>query len=196
MAEPSVQTLISPAPDSNINTLQSEENLQIETSSPRAHGNNEELSHDLHTIRNFIHKIITFLQEFLTSLNETGDTNTSPHITEQKINRRSTHSNSKETSNHHLLHDIHTAIETIAKQHDKTSQNYHPRSTKTLPQSLPQQIHNLQQQIYKLYRLQTNHEEPPRNFHRNPETRTCFWCEKYSHVAKFCRSKPLSKNKK
>jgi len=138
VAEPSVQTLISPAHDSHMNTLQSEENLQIETSSPRAHGNNEELSHDLHTVRNFIHKIITLLQEFLTSLNEKGDTNTSPHITEQKINRRPTHSNSKETSNHHLLHDIHTAIETIAKQHqfqkhDKTSQNYHLRLRSTVP---------------------------------------------------------------
>ena len=201
VAEPSVQTLISPAPDSNINTLQSEENLQIETSSPRAHGNNEELSHDLLTVRNFIHKIITLSQEFLTSLNEKEDTNTSPHIMEQKINRRPTHSNSKETLNHHLLHDIYTAIETIAKQHqfqkhDKTSQNYHLRSTETLPQSLPQQIQNLQQQVNKLHRLQTNHEEPPRNFHRKPESRTCFRCAKYGHVAKFCRSKPLLQNKK
>jgi len=198
VAEPSVQTLISPAHDNNTNTLQSEENLQIETSSPRTHGNNEELSHDLHTVRNFIHKIITLSQEFLTSLNEKGDTNTSPNIMEQKINRRPTHSNSKETSNHHLLHDIHTAIETIAKQHqfqkhDKTSQNHHLRSTETLPQSLLQQIHNLQQQVNKLHRLQTNHEEPPRNFHRKPETRTCFRCAHYGHVAKFCRSKPLSK---
>jgi len=82
VAEPSVQTLISHAHDSHMNTLQSEENLQIEISSPRAHGNNEELSHDLHTVRNFIHKIITLSQELLTSLNEKGDTNTSPLIME------------------------------------------------------------------------------------------------------------------
>jgi len=198
VAAPSVQTLNSPAHGSNMNTLQSEETQQIETSSLRAHGNNEELSHDLLTVRNFIHKIITLSQEFLTSLNEKGDTNTSPHIMEQKINRRPTHSNSKETLNHHLLHDIYTALETVAKQHqfhkhDKTLQNYHLRSKETLPQSLPQQIHNLQQQINKLHRLQTNQEEPPRNFHRKPETRTCFRCAKYGHVAKFCRSRPLSK---
>ena len=137
------------------------------------------------------------LQEFLTSLNEKGDTNTSPHIMEQKINRRPTHSNSKETLNHHLLHDIHTAIETIAKQHqlqDKKSYKNYPQSIEKIP--LSQQIHNIQQQVNKLHRLQTNHEEPPRNFHRKPETRTCFRCAKYGHVAKFCRSKPLLQNKK
>ena len=73
VAAPSVQTLNSPAHGSNMNTLQSEETQQIETSSLRAHGNNEELSHDLLTVRNFIHKIITLSQEFLTSLNEKGD---------------------------------------------------------------------------------------------------------------------------
>ena len=58
-AEPSAQMLTSHTQDGIINLPQPEQNSQIETSSLRAHGNNEELSHDLHTVRNFIHKIIT-----------------------------------------------------------------------------------------------------------------------------------------
>jgi len=198
--DPSVITITSPAPDDNTNKLHPEESLQIETSSPRAQGNNEKLSHYLLTARNFIQRIITLSQEFLTSLNEKGDTNTSPHIMKQNIIRR-THSNTKESLYHHLLHDIYTAINTVAKQHqfqkhDKTSQNYHLQSTETLPQSLPQQIQNLQQQVNKLHRLRTNHEEPPRNFHHQPETRTCFRCAKYGHVAKFCRSNLLLQTQK
>ena len=189
--------LTSHTQDGIINLPQPEQNSQIETSSLRAHGNNEELSHDLHTVRNFIHKIITFLQEFLTSLNEKGETNISPHLTTQQIGRRLSHSNPKEMSNYHLLQEIHDAIETSAKQHqvhkyDTTPQNYNPRSNATLHRSLMQQIHNLQHQVGKLHRLQTSQEAPQRNSHRNPETRTCFRCAKFGHVAKFCRSKLLS----
>jgi len=195
VAKPSAQTLTSHAHDSIMNTPQQEENLQMETSSPRAHENSEEPSHDLSTVRNFIYTIITLLQEFLTSLNEKGDTNTPPHITKQKTNRQPKHSNSKETSNHHLLHEIYKATEIIAKQHqfqahDKTSQNNHPRSTETLPQSLPQQIHNLQQQIGKIHRFQTS-QRSQQNSHRKPETRSCYRCGKHGHVARFCRSWPL-----
>jgi len=85
VTEPSLQTLISPAKDNNKNTLQSEENLPTETSTLRAHENNDELSHNLHTIRNFLHMIITLSQDFLTSLNKKEDTNTSLQSTTTEV---------------------------------------------------------------------------------------------------------------
>jgi len=198
VAEPSAQTLISHAHDSIMNPLQPEENSQMETPSPRTHENNEEPSHDLSTVRNFVYTMITLLQEFLKSSDEQGDTNRPLRIMTQTTSRRPEHNNSKETSNHHLLHELYKAIEIIAKRHqfqphDKKSQNDHPQSTETLPKSLIQQIHNLQQQVEKLHRLPTSQEAPQRNSHRKPETRSCFHCGKYGHVAKFCRSRPLPK---
>ena len=158
VAEPSAQMLTSHTQDDIGNLPQPDENSQIQTS-PRAHENNEKLSHDLHTVRNFIHKIITLLQEFLTSLNEKEETNISPHITTYQIDRPLSHSHPEEMSKDHLLQEIHDAIETSAKQHqvhkcDTTPQNYNPRSNPILHRSLMQQIHNLQQQIGKLHRLQ------------------------------------------
>jgi len=46
VAEPSAQMLTSHTQDDISNLPQPEENSQIETSSPRAHGNNEEPSYD------------------------------------------------------------------------------------------------------------------------------------------------------
>ena len=60
-AEPSAQTLTLHAQDGIMNPPQPEENSQMETSSPRTHENNEEPSYDLHTVRNFLYKIITLL---------------------------------------------------------------------------------------------------------------------------------------
>jgi len=81
LTEPSPNTLISPATDNNMNTLQSEEKLPTKTLALRAHENKDELSYNLHTVRNFVHKIIILSQDFLTSLKEKGDTNTSPQNT-------------------------------------------------------------------------------------------------------------------
>jgi len=67
VAEPSAQTLTSHAHDSIMNPPQPEDNSQMETSSPRTHENNDESSHDLYTVRNFVYTIITLLQEFLKS---------------------------------------------------------------------------------------------------------------------------------
>ena len=74
-AEQSAQTLNSHTQDDITNPPQLEENSQMQTSSPRAHEENEDPSYDLHTVTNFIHKIITLLQEFLISLNESENTN-------------------------------------------------------------------------------------------------------------------------
>jgi len=81
LTEPSPNTLISPATDNNMNTLQSEEKLPTKTLALRAHENKDELSYNPHTIRKFAHKIIILSQDFLTSLKEKGDTNTSPQNT-------------------------------------------------------------------------------------------------------------------
>ena len=197
VAEPSAQRLTSHTQDDISNLPQPEEISQIETSSPRAHENNEKLFHDLQTVRNFIHKITTLLQEFLTSLNEKEETNISPHITTQQADKPLSHSHPEEMSKYHLPQEIHDAIETSAKQpqdhkYDTTPQYYNPRSNPILHKSLMQQVHNLQKQIGKLHRLQTTQEAPQRNSHRKPETRICFRCAKSGHVAKFCRSKLLS----
>jgi len=193
-AEQSAQTLTSHTQDDITNPPQLEENSQMQTSSPRAREDNEEPSYDLHTVTNFIHKIITLLQEFLISLNESEDTNKPLRIMKQTTNEQPKHSNSKETSYHHLSHKLHKAVEFITKQHqlqDKKSYKNYPQSIERIP--LSQQIHNLQQQVGKLHRLQISQEGPQRNSHRKPETRTCFRCEKYGHVAKYCRSRPLPK---
>jgi len=197
-AEPSAQTLTSHAQDGNMNPPQPEENSQMETSSPRTHENNEEPSYDLHTVRNFIYKIITLLQQFLTSSDEKGDKNTTQCITKQKTIGQQKHNNSKETPYHQLPCELHKAIELITKQHqfqlhDKKSHKNHPQSTETIPQSLSQQLHNLQQQVGKIHRLQTSQEKSQRHSPRKPETRSCYRCGKYGHVAQNCRSRPLPK---
>jgi len=137
-AEQSAQTLNSHTQDDITNPPQPEENSQMQTSSPRAHEENEDPSYDLHNVTNFIHKRITLLQEFLISLNESEDTNKPLRIMKQKTNGQSKHSNSKETSYHRLPHKLHKAMEFITKQHqlqDKKSYKNYPQSIERIPLS-------------------------------------------------------------
>jgi len=114
-----------------MNPPQSEETPHMETLSPRSHENIEEPSNDLQTVRNFIHKIITLSQEFLTPLNESEDTNKPLRIMKQTTNGQPKHSNSKETSYHHLPCKLHKATKTIEKKQQSQPQDQQSQKSKT-----------------------------------------------------------------
>jgi len=198
MAELSALTLTSQEHDSILNTPQPEDNQQRNTPSPQTHEHNEGPSYDLFPVRNLVSTIITLLQEFLKSSDEKGDTNTTPRITKQKTIGRQTHNNSNEMLNQQLLCELHKVIDLTTNQrrfplHDNKSHPNSPQSTETIFQSISQQLYNLQQQVGQLHFLQMSQEKPHRHKSHKPETRACFRCEKIGHVAKFCRTKPLSK---
>ena len=82
-----------------MNPLQSEETSPMDISSSRVYEKNEELlPNDLHIAQNFIHSLIKLSQEFLTSLDEKEDTNTTLSTMKQNTNEQPKHCNSKETS--------------------------------------------------------------------------------------------------
>jgi len=191
-AETSSQTLISHAQDSIMNPPQSEETSPVDISSPRVYENNEESTNDLLIVKTFIHSLIKLSQEFLISLDEKEDTNTTLSTMKLKTNEQPKYRHSKETSYHQFLRELLNTIHTMKKQQDSPQQDKKlhitpPQSTHKLQQSLPQQIHNLQKQVEKIYRLQTSQEGRQRNSKRKPETRKCYRCSTYGHIAKNCR---------
>ena len=96
---------------------------------------------------------------------------------------------------HQLLCELHKVMDLTTNQrrfqlHDTKSHPNSPQSTETISQSISQQLYNLQQQVRQIHLIQMSQEKPQRHKPHKPETRVCFRCEQYGHVAKYCRSRP------
>jgi len=114
VTEPKVQTLITSTLESNMTKIPSEENPQIKIPPLQANEDNAQPSYDLSTARNFVSTIITLLQEFLKSSDETGETNTPAQSATQigilatniqtHQNKSTVNNNSPDSHNKHVKH--------------------------------------------------------------------------------------------
>jgi len=218
MTEQSAQTLSSQEHNSITNTSQPEENLQRTTPSPQAHENNDETSSDLSTVKNLVSTIITLSHEFLTSLNEKGDTTTFPYIIEQKIKdlitdtpvptlpekfrfigKKSTmptmHTKDVKSPNDPII--LNTVTQpTPTKETNEPAQNkmYSRTPQNDMHKSLMHELKAIHKQIGRIHQLQTIQDQQKPQ--KKTETRTCFRCGNIGHIAKFCRCKLFFQNKK
>jgi len=96
---------------------------------------------------------------------------------------------SKETSYHHFPCNLLDIITDLTQPSEKSHTTY-PPSIHKHQQPLPQQIHILQQQVEQILQLQKRQNGFKK---RNPETRTCYRCNTYGHIAKNCRRAPTNK---
>jgi len=190
--EMNIQTLTAHSQDDIMNSPQPEKPSPTNTSSPRVHGNNETLLSDLRIAKNFIHTLMTLSQQFLTSLDKTEEMNTTQNTIQHKTNTKPANCHFQEMSYNQFLCNLLDIIKDLSLPHAKSYTPY-PQSIHNHQQSLPEQIHILQQQVGKIYQLQKSRNGCQTNSNHKPETRTCYRCNTYGHIARNCRRAPINK---
>jgi len=167
------QTPFPPAHACNLNTNLLQEDQKLLVSPSPTHGNKKDPINDLHTLKNSEQITMKLFQDFLSFLDE-----------------RTQH----ETASHNKERDKNILLQLI--QTTDINPNPTPCASPSSQDTQGKIMHKLtviQQQIERMQ--QTTDYQTQQHTRKRPETRACFRCSKIGHVAKFCRSKSLTKHK-
>ena len=137
------------------------------------HGNNKDPIVYLRKLKNSEQLTIKLLQDFLSFLHERTNHETAAHNQERDETIRPRLTQATDVHPNPTSHDSPPNQNTQGKIMHKLT-------------AIQQQIERMQQ---------TKDDQKQQKLHKKPETRACFRRGKIGHVAKFCRSKPLTKYK-
>jgi len=171
--ESNFQTPLSSAHANNINTNLLQDDHKPLASPSLTHANNKDPFEDLRKLKNSEQITMKLFQDFLSFLDERTKHETAAHNQERDENIRP-----------RLIQA--TNIHPNPTPHDSPS-------NQDTQGKIMHKLTAIQQQIERMH--QTKYDQKQQKLHKKPETRACFRCDKIGHVAKFCRSKPLTKYK-
>jgi len=163
------QTLFSSAHANNINTNPLQDDHEPLASPSLTHGNNKDQIEDLCKPLNFDQTTMKLFQDFLSFLDERTKHETDTHIQKrnENIRQQPTQASDKHPN---------------PTPHDSLSEN-----------PIMRKLTSIQLQLERMQL--TKGDQKRQHKRKRPETRACFRCDKIGHVAKFCRSKALTKHK-
>jgi len=162
------QTPLSSAHANNININPLQDDHEPLASPSLTHGNNKDQIEDLCKPQNFDQITMKLFQDFLSFLDERTKHETATHNQKRNENIRQ-----------QLIQasDIHPN----PTPHDSLSEN-----------SIMRKLTSIQLQLERMQHTKGDPKQQQKR--KRPETRACFRCDKIGHVAKFCRSKFLTKH--
>ena len=108
------------------------------------------------------------------------------------------HKNNMEThedlhTNMTLIHTIFTLLHDIFTKLKEVTKLQHRNPSEILYHNLSQQLHSLSQQVDRMQQSLPQDNKLRKSKNRKPETRICFKCNKFGHIARKCRSRPLQR---
>jgi len=154
----------------NTNPLQDDHGLLVSPS--LTHGNNKDPIEDLRKLQNFDQTTMKLFQDFFSFLDERTKHETATHNQERDENIRPQLIQASDIHPNPTPHDL--------LSHQNTQK------------SIMRKLTSIQQQLERMQ--QTKDDQKQQHIRKRPETRACFRCDKIGHVAKFCRSKSLTKH--